>query len=70
MVMWWVMFCEIIPHILASRFPINEKVFFFNPVLYPIKSHVHYLRPLLSNFSGDDAFGRGVVCFYWGLVVG
>ena len=45
MVMWWVMFCEIIPHVLTSWFPINEKVFLFYPVLHPIKSHVHCLGP-------------------------
>ena len=28
-VMWWVMFCEIIPHVLASWFPINDIFFFF-----------------------------------------
>ena len=31
MVMCWVMFCEIIPHFLASWFPINKKVFLFFP---------------------------------------
>ena len=35
MVMWWVMFREIISHFLASCFPINEKVFLFHPFLYP-----------------------------------
>ena len=43
MVIWWVMFCEIIPHVLTSWFPINKKVFLFYLVLHPIKSHVHCL---------------------------
>ena len=60
----------IIPHVLASWFPINEKVFLFYPVLHPIKLHVHCLGPFLSNCSGDDAFGCGVVCFYWGWWLG
>ena len=45
MVMWWVMFCELNPHILASWFPINEKLFLFYPVLHPIKLHVRCLGP-------------------------
>ena len=63
MVTWWVMFCEITPHVLASWFPINEKVFFFNPVLHPIKLHVYCLGPFLSNCSGGNAFGRRVFFF-------
>ena len=43
MVMWWVMFCEITPHVSDSWFPINEKLFLFYPVLHPIKPHVHCL---------------------------
>ena len=70
MVMWWVMFCEIIPHVLASWFPINKKVFLFYPICYPIKLHVHCLGPFLSNCSCDDAIVRGVVCFYWGWWLG
>ena len=66
MLMWWVMFLDIIPHVLASWFPINEKVFFFLPVLHPIRLHVHYPRPFFSYRSSDDAFGRGVVCLDWG----
>ena len=61
--MWWVMFFEIIPHVLTLWFPINEKVFLFYPVLHPIKSHVRCLGPFLSNCSGDDAFGHGVLYF-------
>ena len=68
--MWWVMFCEIIPHVFDSWFPIKEKVFLFYPFLHPIKLHVHCLGTFLSNCSSDDAFGRGVVCFLLGLVVG
>ena len=68
--MSWVMFCEIFPHVLTYRFPINEKSIFFNPVLNPIKLHFHCLVPFLSNFSSDDAFGRVVVCFYWVLWLG
>ena len=51
------MFREIIPHVLASLFTINEKVFLFYPVLHPIKLHVHCLGPFLSNCSSEDAFG-------------
>ena len=65
MVMWWVMFCEIIPHVLASWFPINKKRLFFNPILHPIKLHVHCLGNFLSNCSGDDTLGRVVVYSYW-----
>ena len=50
--------------------PINEKVFLFYPFLNPIKSHVHCLGPFLSNCSGDNAFGHGVVCFDWGWQFG
>ena len=70
MVMWWVMFCEIIPHVLTSWFPINENLFLFYPVLRPIKSYARCLGSLLSKCSSDDAFGRRVVCFYWGWWLG
>ena len=30
MVVWWVMFCEIFPHVLTSCFPIKEKYFCFH----------------------------------------
>ena len=43
MVMWWVMFCEIIPHVWDSWFTINVKLFLLYPFLHPIKSHVHCL---------------------------
>ena len=71
--LWWCggwFFCEIIPHVFTSWFPINEKFFLFYPFLHPIKSHVHWLGLFLSNYSGDNAFGRGVVCFYWGWWLG
>ena len=35
--MWWVMFLEVIPHVLTSWFPINKEVFLFYPFLNPIK---------------------------------
>ena len=70
MVMWWVMFYEIIPHVLISYSSINEKVFLFYPVLDPIKSHVRCLGPFLYKFSVDNVYGRGVVCFYWGWWLG
>ena len=41
--MWWLMFCEAIPYILTSWFPINEEVSLFNPVLHPKKLHNHRL---------------------------
>ena len=44
MVMWWVMFCEIIPHILASWFPINKKIFLFYPVLHPMKIRFYWMK--------------------------
>ena len=28
----------------------------------------HFLGPFWSNCSGENAFGRGVVCFDWGWV--
>ena len=58
MVMWWVMFREVIHHVLDSWFKINERVFLFYPVL-----HIHLFGPFLSNCSSENAFGRGVVCF-------
>ena len=70
MVMWWVMFREVIPHVLTSWFPIKKDVFLFYPVLHPIESHVHCLVTFLSNRSGEDAFGRGVICFDWGWWLG
>ena len=63
MVMWWVLFHEVTPHVLASWFPINKKVFLFYPVFHPIKSHIHCLCPFLSNCSCYDAFGRVFFCF-------
>ena len=45
MVMRWVMFCEITPHVLANWFPINEKFFLFYPFLHPTKFNVHCLGP-------------------------
>ena len=62
MVIWWVMFCEIIPHILASWFPINEKVLFLP---CPSSNKIACTLPwtFLSNYSGDNTFGYGVVCF-------
>ena len=71
MVMWWVMFCKVVPHFLASWFPINEHLFLFYPVLHPIKLHVHCLGPFfltvaltmpyaaeLSIFIGVGGWGK------------
>ena len=44
MVMWWVMFHEIIPNVLVSCFPIKQKSFLFYPVIHPIKLQGHCLR--------------------------
>ena len=70
MVMWWVIFREIVPHVLDFWFPINKKVFLFYPVLHSIKSHVHCRGPFLSNYIGYNSFRRGVVCFYLGWWLG
>ena len=62
MVVWWVMFCEVIPHVLTYWFTMNEY-FFLNPTLHPIKSRVHCLGPFLSNCSSDNALVCRVICF-------
>ena len=30
------------------------------------KTHVYCFEPFWSNYSGDNAFSRGVICSYWG----
>ena len=45
MVIWWVMFCEVIPHVLTFCFPVYKENLLFNPVLHPIKSHIYCPGP-------------------------
>ena len=41
--MWWVVFCEVIPHILTVWFPVDEEIVLFYPVLHAIKLHINCL---------------------------
>ena len=70
MLMWWLMFRELIPHVLTSWFPVYEEILLFYPVLHPIKLYFHFLGTFLSDRSCDNNFGSRVICFDWGWWLG
>ena len=43
MMIWWVIFCEVIPNVLFYWFPVYKEIL-FHPLLCPIKYHIHCLR--------------------------
>ena len=70
MVIWWMMFRELIPNVLAYWFSINEEAFLFLPCTSSNKNACPLPWNFLSNCSRDNAFGHGVVCFDWGWWLG
>ena len=69
MLVWWVMFCEVIPHVWAYWFPINKEVF-FKPCPSSNKSIYPLTWIFLSDCIGDDALSCGFFCSDWGWWLG
>ena len=64
MVIWWVMFCEVIPHILSSWFPVYKTLFCL-PL--PSSNKISYLLTWIffSDSSINITFINKVLCFDW-----
>jgi len=57
-----VMFCEVIPFVVFSGFPIYSELPLCNAVADPAKSHVNGFGVFLFYGVIDDSFCTGVVC--------
>ena len=55
------MFGMIIPQVLWARSPEDSKLDLFDPVVYPIETHIHGLILLLEEFLSCDAYCSVIV---------
>ena len=66
MVVWVIVFSVVIPKILASRLPVDEKLALLCSVLDRIKSHINCFGAFLFDCVIGKTYCSGVVYLYWG----
>jgi hypothetical protein len=54
---WWVVFGDVVAHVLGARAPVNLELFLIDSVFEPVESHVECFRAFLFDEGCEDSMG-------------
>ena len=65
-VVWWVVFCVIVPHVVSSWHPIDEELSLLDSILDPIEAHINGFGSFLFDGLVGKASSHCVINLDWG----